>query len=215
VTPAPLPDFDVDLGFLARAIDAAARMIMDDGKRRSAIGTGAVKLADRLVIRRDPLGCVYLHRWLRSDPDDLHDHPWDFCSFILAVGYWEITAKGRAWRPPGSIVFRKATERHRVELETDKTFLAQYPGQLPVSIIFTGPERRAWGFHTSRGFVLGRQYRAGQQTNPSRAGDSVPAPAGIATARTEHDDSPAGARALAVAGATAAARPRRSKGIAG
>jgi hypothetical protein len=167
VTPAPLPDFAVDPGFLSRVVDAAARMIMDDGKRRSAIGTGAIKLAERLVIRRDVEGCIYMHRWLRSDPDDLHDHPWAFCSLILAVGYWEVTTKGRFWRAPGSIAFRKATERHRVELETDRTFLAQHDDPTPVSIIFTGAERRAWGFHTAGGFINGRQYReAGGKVTP-------------------------------------------------
>jgi hypothetical protein len=146
---------------------------MDESRRRASIGTGATKLAERLVIKRAAGGCIYLHRWLRSDPDELHDHPWDFCSVILAIGYWEITPKGRQWRAPGSIAFRKASERHRVELETDRTFLAQHADAVPVSIIFTGPERRQWGFHTPGGFVLGRDYRNGVRAKPSRAGDSA------------------------------------------
>lgn len=132
---------------------------MDESKRRSSIGTGDIKLAERLVIKRAPEGCIYLHRWLRSDPDEFHDHPWDFCSVILAVGYWEVTAKGRQWRAPGSIVFRKARDRHRVELERDRSFLDQFDRPVPISIIFTGPERREWGFHTPKGFVPGREYR--------------------------------------------------------
>ena len=32
---------------------------------------------------------IFLHKFLKSDPDDLHDHPWDFISIILWGGYWE------------------------------------------------------------------------------------------------------------------------------
>lgn len=35
---------------------------------------------------------VFLHRFLKSDSDDLHDHPWPFATLILKGGYWE-------WRP--------------------------------------------------------------------------------------------------------------------
>lgn len=38
------------------------------------------------------LGAVYLHRFLRSDADDHHDHPWPFVSVILWRGYVEETA---------------------------------------------------------------------------------------------------------------------------
>jgi len=35
---------------------------------------------------------VFLHKFLKSDPDDVHDHPWPFLTIILRGGYYE-------WRP--------------------------------------------------------------------------------------------------------------------
>ena len=26
---------------------------------------------------------IFLHKFLKSDPDDLHDHPWSYFSFII------------------------------------------------------------------------------------------------------------------------------------
>ena len=34
---------------------------------------------------------IFLHKFLKSDPDDLHDHPWGYFTFILGGGYWEYT----------------------------------------------------------------------------------------------------------------------------
>jgi hypothetical protein len=32
---------------------------------------------------------VFLHKFLKSDPDDVHDHPWGYATLILKGGYWE------------------------------------------------------------------------------------------------------------------------------
>ena len=32
---------------------------------------------------------VFLHRFLKSDPDDVHDHPWPYATLILRGGYYE------------------------------------------------------------------------------------------------------------------------------
>ena len=32
---------------------------------------------------------VFLHRFLKSDPDDVHDHPWPYATLILKGGYYE------------------------------------------------------------------------------------------------------------------------------
>ena len=127
-----------------------------DAGRSTTIGTGPVPLAKRTVIKRSPDSCIYMHRWLNSDPDDLHDHPWDWCSIILAGGYWEVsehevvgsysggpnriigTQEIRIWRAAGSVLFRKATERHRVEIDPSRA-------QNPVSLFITGPALREWG----------------------------------------------------------------------
>ena len=43
---------------------------------------------------------IFIHRFLKSDPDDLHDHPWAFRTIILFGGYWEFTEDGKFWRGP-------------------------------------------------------------------------------------------------------------------
>jgi hypothetical protein len=60
---------------------------------------------------------IFLHNFHKSDPDDLHDHPWPFITIILKGGYWEHTPKGKFWRGAGTINWARSTSLHRVELE--------------------------------------------------------------------------------------------------
>lgn len=145
-----MPDFSADPQFLALITQISHVIPLVDPKRCATIGKEDEPLAERIIVKKSPAGCVYLHRWLRSDPDDFHDHPWDSCSLIVSGGYWEVTPEGSFWRAPGEIVFRKAEDRHRIELDPD------FPE--PVSLFITGVERREWGFHTAKGFVIGRDY---------------------------------------------------------
>ena len=32
---------------------------------------------------------VFLHKFLKGDPDDVHDHPWPYATLILNGGYYE------------------------------------------------------------------------------------------------------------------------------
>ena len=34
---------------------------------------------------------VFLHKFLKGDPDDVHDHPWPYATLILKGGYYEWT----------------------------------------------------------------------------------------------------------------------------
>lgn len=96
---------------------------------------------------------VYLHNVMRSDDDRaLHDHPWWNISIVLWGGYYEhmpLNRQGyaegwdrrtvRKWRGIGSIVYRKATYAHRLELPAH----AQKPTW---TIFITGKKSREWGF---------------------------------------------------------------------
>jgi hypothetical protein len=148
------PDCSADLAFLELVANLARIIPTAHPSRLTAIGSGANILADRVVVKRAPDSCIYLHTWRRSDPDELHDHPWDSVSVVLREGYFEVTPQGRFWRFPGSVTFRAAEDRHRIEIVA---------GTAPVSLLITGPERREWGFHTGAGFVVGRDYRAGRR----------------------------------------------------
>lgn len=163
IEPMSLPDFLFDrhlLQHLTGGLVHSARMMWPD--RTTTIGTSnhaCGVLADRYVVARDASRCIYVHRWLRSDPDELHDHPWDSCSLVLTGGYYEVTREGRFWRQPGDVTFRRAEDRHRIEIDIERAVH-------PVSLFITGPERRDWGFWLPRGdggedFVIGREYRQG------------------------------------------------------
>lgn len=98
------------------------------------------------------LGNVVLHQLMASDPASLHDHPWPYITIILAGGYWEHTPKGRFWRKPGTILVRRATSLHRLEMDPDAG---------PVWTLFiTGPKFRGWGFASATGWVPHEEYHA-------------------------------------------------------
>lgn len=90
------------------------------------------------IIPRNEVQNVYLHEGLRDDDDRaLHDHPWANQSYVIKGRYREITPHGIFIREAGSLVTRKATDRHRLELVNGEPF---------VSLFFTGPKVREWGF---------------------------------------------------------------------
>ena len=54
---------------------------------------------------------ILVHKILKEDRGDLHDHYWSYITIILKGGYWETTNKGTFWRGPGYIGFRKNTDK--------------------------------------------------------------------------------------------------------
>lgn len=93
-------------------------------------------------------GNLYLHEILRSDEDKcLHDHPWRFITLILIGGYREELPTRTEWRPSGTLLYRPATWRHRVEIDRPAW-----------SLVWVSRKVRRWGFFTRHGwraFVLG------------------------------------------------------------
>ena len=105
------------------------------------------------IIPRNEQQNVYLHRILRDDDDRaLHDHPWANTSYLIAGRYREITPDGSFIREPGSIVQRQATDMHRLEL---------IDGEPAISLFFTGPKVREWGFDCPNGWVHWKDFTAG------------------------------------------------------
>lgn len=122
------------------------------------------------LIRRainTPIGGIKLHHILGSDEErDLHDHPWSFLSIILSGGYWEHRPCDdwncgcayrplrqrvvvRRWHGLGSVLWRPAPSPHRLELPEGRTAW---------TLVFTGPKKREWGFHTICGFIPWTSY---------------------------------------------------------
>ena len=63
---------------------------------------------------------ILLHKILKSDLGDLHDHYWPYITIILKGGYWETNENGTSWRGPGYIGFRKASDRHSLKIPDGK-----------------------------------------------------------------------------------------------
>lgn len=130
-----------------------------------------------LYLRRwflSPLGLpcrVFLHNIRRSDPGRaLHDHPWDFATFLLG-SYSEALPGGRlARRPRFSFLRNPAEHAHRVVLDEDES------GPRPVfTIMFARQARRVWGFHAEGGW---RDWRThlGEEGVPDSPEDVVSDP---------------------------------------
>jgi len=92
---------------------------------------------------------IFLHRFLKGDPDDLHDHPWPYATLILKGGYWETTPNGRFWRGVGHFRICSANSFHRIELE---------PGVTTWTLFMPGPKQRDWGFDVNGTWISHETY---------------------------------------------------------
>lgn len=124
------------------------RVILDRESKEPYLNRYYLFLKDR---KKFPFN-VFLHQFLRSDPDDLHDHPWPYATLILKGGYWEwvpefnsvhgtICGEKKIWRGPGHFRVCKAGSYHRIEIE---------PGVDCWTLFMPGPQQRDWGFLTHK-----------------------------------------------------------------
>lgn len=112
---------------------------------------------------------IFLHRFQRSDADEMHDHPWPFVSIVLAGGYNEKTpAPGwkngdgptrQRWYGPGRILVRPAEWVHSVLIPA---------GRESWTLILRGRKKKSWGFFCPRiGYRPWREHLA----TAARTGD--------------------------------------------
>lgn len=90
------------------------------------------------LIRYTLLSCkwftIKIHKALISDPDEPHDHPWNYLSIILWGGYWEEkvirgcrhdnTYTIKQWYKPLSILYRKGDKLHKLIIPEGKYCLS-------------------------------------------------------------------------------------------
>lgn len=123
------------------------------------------------LIPRNRLLNAYFHEFLRDDDDRaLHDHPWFWCSIIIAGGYIEhsIAAGGihiRKARAALSIRFGTPWSAHRVELFRAPAEHGDGPTMPCWTVFITGPRMRNWGFHCPAGWVPWQRF-----TDPADSG---------------------------------------------
>lgn len=119
------------------------RIVMDRESNEPYLERYYLFLKDR---KKFPFN-VFLHKFLKSDPDDVHDHPWPYATLILRGGYYEWVPKfnslgekigeERFWRGPLHFRVCGSTSYHRIELK---------PGVTAWTLFMPGPQKREWGF---------------------------------------------------------------------
>lgn len=109
---------------------------------------------------------VFLHKFLKSDPDDVHDHPWGYATLIIRGGYYEWTpifdsagskiSETRYWRGPGHFRVCSANSFHRIELK---------PGVAAWTLFMPGPQKREWGFLVKNKWIHNDTYLTHRANN--------------------------------------------------
>ena len=131
------------------------RIVMDRVNDEPYLERYYVFLKDRA---RFPFN-VFLHKFLKSDPDDVHDHPWPYATLILRGGYWEWTPQFdesghrcgeiSKWRGAGSLRFASAKSYHRIELD---------PAVECWTLFMPGRKQREWGFLSKGKWIQWEKY---------------------------------------------------------
>lgn len=121
--------------------------------------TAETALLKRWRIIQTPLFALYLHCHFKPDPSrHLHDHPYNFRTWILKGDYSERRDNGLlfVWRA-GSRHFMKAELPHSIHA------LSRIPTW---TLLFVGRRRRDWGFYTDNGWVPHKKYELLNHTEP-------------------------------------------------
>jgi hypothetical protein len=131
------------------------RIVMDRESNEPYLERYYVFLKDRKLF---PFN-VFLHKFLKSDPDDVHDHPWPYATLILKGGYYEwlpqFDSNGRkiaeicVWRRPGHFRVCSANSFHRIELDPDVECWTMF---------MPGPQKREWGFLVNNKWIQHEKY---------------------------------------------------------
>lgn len=128
----------------------------------------------RYILFKSKAFSIYIHRFLHSDADAPHDHPWNFYTYVVENGYQEyfydlnkpLVESGEfksLWtmkinhRKPGSLEYRKATDIHRVVLPQQYTL--EEINQAPLTICLMFKRQRNWGFWNNGSYFIDwREY---------------------------------------------------------
>lgn len=117
--------------------------------RRASVPVGCDQaFRDMPAVIPSEIENLYLHRYARSDNEDMHCHPWANGSLVLRGFYVEETPEGIFRRQGGDIVLRTAVHRHRI--------MEVAPGTL--SLFATLRKEREWGFYPRGEFVHWREF---------------------------------------------------------
>jgi hypothetical protein len=108
---------------------------------------------------------VFLHKFHKGDPGDVHDHPWPYFTLVLKGGYYEYTpnfkygkmvGETKHWRGPGHWRICSSYSYHRIELKD---------GVTPWTLFMPGPQTREWGFLVKNKWIHNDSYLYDKQHN--------------------------------------------------
>lgn len=86
-----------------------------------------------------------LHHWVKSDDNrHLHDHAWNFYTFIIRGHYYDVTESGEEKMEASTITYRNAEHKHYVRVPEGGCW----------TLLLTGKRVRKWGF-----WVRGNHWR--------------------------------------------------------
>jgi hypothetical protein len=140
------------------------RIIMDRESNEPYLERYYLFLKDR---KRFPFN-IFLHKFLKGDPDDVHDHPWPYATLILKGGYYEwvpefdvdgvVVGQRCHWRGPGHFRVCNPNSYHRIELK---------PGVTAWTLFMPGPHKRDWGFLVNNKWIQNDEYINGRKLRKS------------------------------------------------
>ena len=135
------------------------RIIMDRVNNEPYLERYYLFLKDR---KKFPFN-IFLHKFLKGDPDDVHDHPWSYTTLILKGGYYEWVpifdgnnkkiSEVASWRKPGHFRTCSANSYHRIELD---------PAIECWTLFMPGKQTREWGFLVDNKWVENEKYLQGK-----------------------------------------------------
>lgn len=138
------------------------RIVMDRQNNEPYLERYYLFLKDR---KKFPFN-IFLHKFLKSDPDHVHDHPWPYATLILKGGYYEwipqfdeqglLSCEIRKWRGPGHFRTCNPESYHRIELKE---------GVTPWTLFMPGPQKREWGFLVKNKWVHNDEYLTERANN--------------------------------------------------
>ncbi len=142
------------------------RIIMDRVDNEPYLERYYLFLKDR---ERFPFN-IFLHKFLKGDPDDVHDHPWPYATLILAGRYYEwvpvFNTLGKKineikyWRGPGHFRICSPNSYHRIELKE---------GATAWTLFMPGPQKREWGFLVNNKWIQNEKYIAQRKESNGKA----------------------------------------------
>ena len=135
------------------------RIIMDRVNNEPYLERYYLFLKDR---KKFPFN-IFIHKFLKGDPDDVHDHPWSYTTLILKGGYYEWVpifddnnkkiSEVASWRKPGHFRTCSANSYHRIELD---------PAIECWTLFMPGKQTREWGFLVDNKWVENEKYLEGK-----------------------------------------------------